>query len=196
MRSERIPTTRDIARPLARPTIIAGPGIAELWVNSPVDDVTVQVTLTEVRPDGFETLIQSGWLRLGHRRATEGDNLRLARSYSEADYEPIPVNTWVPAAVQIPSVAHAIRAGSRLRMLISTPGRDHGTWEFSPPEHEADNLPTYQLGYGPDQSTRLRMVTLPNIEVPEEYPPCPSLRGQPCRDYLPIENPDAPADEP
>jgi predicted acyl esterase len=173
-------------------TIIAGPGIAELWVNSPVDDVTVQVTLTEVRPDGFETLIQSGWLRLGHRRATEGDNLRLARSYSEADYEPISVDTWVPASVTIPSVAHPIRAGSRLRMLISTPGRDHGTWEFSPPEFEDGNLPTYQLGYGPDRSTRLRMVTLPNIEIPQAYPPCPSLQGQPYKNYMPIENPTSP----
>ena len=56
--------------PFESPTVIAGPGIAELWINSPVDDVTVQVTLTEVRPDDKETLVQSGWLRLGHRQAT------------------------------------------------------------------------------------------------------------------------------
>jgi uncharacterized protein len=168
--------------------IIAGPGIAELWVNSPVDDVTVQITLTEVRPDGFETLIQSGWLRLGHRTATEGANLRLARTYSQADYDPIPIDTWIPASVTIPSVAHPMRAGSKLRMLVSTPGRDHGTWEFTPPVYEDDSTPTFQLGYGPDHPTRLRMVELPNIEIPETYPPCPSLRGQPCREYRSIDN--------
>ena len=162
--------------------------MAELWVNSPVDDVTVQVTLTEVRPDGYETLIQSGWLRLGHRAATEGANLRLTRTYSKEDYERVPVGIWIPASVTIPSVAHPMRAGSKLRILVSTPGRDHGTWEFTPPAYENESLPTFQLGYGPDYPTRLKMVVLPNIEIPDSYPPCPSLRGQPCREYRAVEN--------
>src|SRR5262249_10340499 len=51
--------------PFEESAVIAGPGYATLYVDSPVDDVTVQVTITEVRPDGVEVYVTSGWLRLG-----------------------------------------------------------------------------------------------------------------------------------
>jgi len=165
--------------PFTESTIVAGPGYADLAIRSPVDDVMVQVTLTEVRPDSMETLVQSGWLRLAHRAATEGDDLRLNRSYSQEDFSPVPVDEWVQARVAIPSVAHPIRAGSALRIAISTPGRDHGTWEFEPPAY--DSPPTFELGYGAGQLSSLTLATLPGIDIPEDWPPCPSLRGQPCR---------------
>ena len=125
-------------------------------------------------------------LRLAHRAATVGDGLRLTRSYDQYDFEPMPVNEWVPVKLAIPSVAHPIRAGSSLRMAVSSPGRDHGTWEFETPEYE--DVPTFELGYGGAQVSSLTMTTLPHIAIPEEIPPCPSLRGQPCRAYEPVAN--------
>jgi predicted acyl esterase len=175
-----------ITAPFTQSSVVAGPGIAELWVRSPVDDVMVQVTLTEVRPDATEVLIQSGWLRLSHRAATVGEGLRLMRSYDQYDFEPMPVNEWVPVKLAIPSVAHPIRAGSSLRMAVSSPGRDHGTWEFETPEYE--DVPTFDLGYGGATVSSLTMARLPGIAIPEELPPCPSLRGQPCRAYEPVAN--------
>ncbi len=175
-----------LTAPFAAPAILTGPGIATLWVRSPVDDVTVQVTLTEVRPDGNEVLVQSGWLRLGHRAAERGDDLRLVRTYAKEDFAPVPLDTWVQAEVTLPSVAHPIRAGSSLRMIVSSPGRDHGTWEFGAPDY--DDPPTFHLGRGGAQASSLTMATLPGIEIPETYPPCPSLRGQPCRTYAATAN--------
>jgi len=175
-----------VTAPFEEVTVIAGPGIAELWVRSPVDDVMVQVTLTEVRPDGMETLVQTGWLRLGHRAATEDENLRLVRSYSEDDFESVPIDEWVMARVAIPSMAHAVRAGSALRMSVSSPGRNHGTWEFETPEY--DQIPSFSLGHGGLRPSSLTMSTLPGIEVAGDLPPCPSLRGQPCRTYQPSPN--------
>lgn len=172
--------------PFDASAVVAGPGYADLWVRSPVDDLSVQVTLTEIRPDGSEYLIQSGWLRLGHRAATLGENRRLQRTYRQDDFEPVPEDTFVSARVTIPSVAHPVRAGSSLRMLVSTPGRDHGTWEFEAPEYE--DAPVFALGYGGGTPTTLTMSVLPGIEIPEEYPPCPALRGQPCRTVEPIMN--------
>ena len=172
--------------PFESSTVVAGPGYADLWVRSPVDDLGVQVTLTEVRPDGDEYLIQSGWLRLGHRAATVSDDRRLSRTYSEEQFESVPVDTFISARVSIPSVAHPVRAGSSLRMLISTPGRDHGTWEFEAPNY--GEPPLFALGYGEATPTALTMSILPGIEIPAEYPPCPALRGQPCRAVEPIQN--------
>jgi predicted acyl esterase len=175
-----------VTPPFQTSTVVSGPGYAELWIRSPVDDVMAQVTLTEVRPDGNEVLIQSGWLRFGHRKATVGDDFRLIRSFDMFDFEPVPVNEWVSGKLAIPSFAHPIREGSSLRMAVSSPGRDHGTWEFEAPVYES--TPTFELGYGGAQLSTLQLATLPGISIPEEWPPCPSLRGQPCRVYTPTPN--------
>ena len=98
----------------------------------------------------------------------------------------MPLDEWDSATIVIPSVAHAIQAGSTLRVSITTPGRDHGTWEFETPVY--DDTPTFKLGYGDLHPSKLSMRTLPNIEVPNEFPPCPSLRGQPCRAFVPTPN--------
>ena len=166
-------------------TVIAGPGLLELYIKSPVEDVTVQATLTEVRPDGNETLIQSGWLHLGHRAANI-NGLDLYRSYNLVDFEPMPIDEWETATIVIPSFAHAIRSGSTLRISITTPGRDHGTWEFENPVY--NDTPTFQLGYGELYPSKLSLRTLEGIAVPESQPPCPSLRGQPCRIYVDTPN--------
>ncbi|MEE2755350.1 MAG: CocE/NonD family hydrolase [Myxococcota bacterium] len=167
-------------------TVIAGPGLVGLWIKSPVDDVTVQATLSEVTPMGYEVLIQSGWLRLSHRKARETSGLRLSRSFSESDFQPLEPNIWTFSQLAIPSFAHAVRAGSALRITISTPGRDHGTWEFQPPAY--DDVPRFQLGLSGEHASSLTLVSLPGVDVPAGWPSCPSLRGQPCRPTAEINN--------
>ena len=176
--------------PFEEDTVISGPGYLDVWVHTPVEEVMVQVTLTEVRPDDNEMLIQTGWLNLAHRAFIEGEDLRLKRSHSAEDYQPMPIDTWEPARVQIPTFAHPMRAGSILRIAITSPGRDHGTWQFETPEY--DENPAFLVGFGGSHSSALSLGVLPEIEIPESYPPCPGLRGQPCRTYQPA--PNTPAD--
>ena len=33
-----------------------------------------------------------------------------------------------------------------------------------------------------------RLPLVPGVDVPDQLPPCPGLRGEPCRDYVPFEN--------
>ena len=33
--------------------------------------------------------------------------------------------------------------------------------------------------------SRLTLPVVPGVDVPTELPPCPGLRGQPCRDFKP-----------
>jgi len=175
-----------LSAPLSEDTVLTGPGVATLWVNSPVDDVTVQVTLTEVRPDGTETLMQSGHLRLGHRAGERLADDRIVRDYSLGAFQPVPVGEWTEAMVEIPSFAHPLRAGSQLRMTVSTPGRNHGTWTFEAPVY--DDTPTFQLGRGGDHASSLSLGILGGLDVPPDPPPCPSLRGSVCRTFVPTVN--------
>ncbi|MEM6990203.1 MAG: CocE/NonD family hydrolase [Myxococcota bacterium] len=177
-----------VTPPFDTDTVLAGAGYADLWVRSEESDASVQVTLTEVRPDGIEVLVQSGWLRLGHRKVAEFNaaTLEVSRSFDIDDFEPMPVGQDVPVRVKIPSVAHAFRAGSQLRVSISTPGRNHGTWEFEAPSYAS--TPTFVIGRGPERASALTMPTVRGVAVSEGLPPCPSLRGQPCRTYRPVAN--------
>ena len=115
--------------PFNEAQVISGPGYLRAWVRSSVDEAHVQVTLSEIAPDDTQTLIQSGWLNIGHRRSSIDDKQRVRRTFSREDYEDIPINEWVEVLVAIPSFAHAMRAGSHLQITISTPS---GPWNMGP----------------------------------------------------------------
>ena len=57
-----------LTAPFNRPVSMAGTGSVDLWISSSATDNDVQVTLSEVLPDGHERYVQSGWLRLSHRK--------------------------------------------------------------------------------------------------------------------------------
>jgi hypothetical protein len=174
-----------LTEPLAADVVVAGPGWAELWLESEVDDVNVQVTITEVRPDDTEVLVQSGWLRLGHRKIDEAssDTFRVRRTYAEADFEPLTPGEQVVVKVALPSFGQAFRAGSRLRLIISAPGRNHGTWEFESPDY-GGATPKQIIAHGAGAPSRLFLPVVTGVPVAAGVPPCPSLRGQPCRPYV------------
>jgi predicted acyl esterase len=175
-----------VTPPFAEDTVLAGPGIAHLWVSSPEDRVQVQVTLSEVRSDGIEVLVQSGWLDLRHRAGTVGDGLRIDRTYSKEDAQDVIPGEWMAADVQIPAFAQPFRAGSQLRVTVSSPGRNEGTWAFEAPDYAG--TPTFELGRGGEHASSIEVQVLPGIAIPAGLPACPSLRGQPCRTYEAVEN--------
>ena len=58
---------------------MVGAGALEAWIKSSAPSVDLQATVTEVRPDGKETFVQSGWLRASVRKL---DRKRRARCSS------------------------------------------------------------------------------------------------------------------
>lgn len=167
--------------------VMAGPSWAELWVSSDADDVNLQLTITEVREDGQEVLVQNGWLRIGNR-AINADASTLNRvqyTFESEDFAKLGEDEVVHTKIEIPSVAHAFRAGSRLRFVIATPGRNMGTWEFDNPDY-GDVLPWHYIHRGGTTPSRIHLSLLPAsaaAAAPEDLPACPGLRGQPCRAY-------------
>jgi predicted acyl esterase len=169
---------------------VAGPAVADLWVSSEVPDVDLQASISEVRPDGVEYLITNGWLRVGHRaedrRRTEG--LEVVHPFTERSYQPLESGKTVEARVDIPGFAHAFRAGSRIRLSIATPGRNHATWEFEPPDYGGD-VPAIDVHRDRRQASALVLSVIDGVRVPDAAPaPCPGLRGMACRPFVATEN--------
>jgi predicted acyl esterase len=179
-----------LTAPVADDTVVAGPGYADLWVASDAEDVHVQVSVSEVRPDGTEYLVQNGWLDIGHRAEDRKRNegLEVVHRFTERAYSPLEPGEFVEARIDIPSFAHAFRAGSQIRLSIATPGRNHATWEFENPDYGGDT-PTIEVSRTRSQPSALVLGVLEGVDVPAVTPaPCPGLRGMACRPFVATEN--------
>ena len=176
-----------VTPPLDHDVVVAGEGYADLWVGANAKDADVQVTLSELRADGTEYLVQNGWLRLGHRALDEeaSQGLEVAHTFTEADYEPLPSGgKLVEAKVDLPAMGQVFRKGSRLVVTVSSPGRNHVTWTFVRPTGVGAGT-TYRVGHGAGTPSAvvLPVVDLDYAPDPATPAPCPGLRGQACRRF-------------
>jgi predicted acyl esterase len=171
-----------VSEPLLEDVVMVGHASADLWIQATADDADLEVMLSEVRPDGMETYVQSGWLRASQRALSpESTPLRPIQTHREADAAPLPPGEWTSARVEIYPFAHVFRAGSRLRVSVSTPGGNQGRWRY-------DVLPTHAtvaVSHSAAHPSSVLLPVIPDVEVPTPLPPCPSLRSQPCREYVP-----------
>jgi hypothetical protein len=90
------------------------------------------------------------------------------------------------------------RAGSRIRVRISAPNGDQPVWSFG--ETDPAGQSDVAIGYGGNMPSRLLLPVVPGVTAPTGLPPCPGLRGEPCRDFAPLENravdPETPGGDP
>ena len=56
-----------VSEELPEDLVMIGPASADLWIRSNVGEADLEVTISEVRPDGQEMYVQSGWLRASER---------------------------------------------------------------------------------------------------------------------------------
>jgi predicted acyl esterase len=172
-----------ISPALAKDTVMVGTGSADLYVRSSEKDTDLQVTLTEVRPDGKETYVQSGWLRATKRKVDDktSTDLQPVQTQLEDDAADLPAGEFTKVRVEIYPFGHAFRKGSRIRVIISAPGGDKPVWSFvTLPGTQKD-----EIAHSEGRPSSIVLPVIPDIAVPTPLPPCPGLRGQPCRVYQP-----------
>ena len=172
---------------LSKDLVIAGPSSLDLFLKSTAKDSDLQVTLSEVRPDGNETYVQNGWLRASHRK------LDPKRSIAN---DPFPTHLAGDAAplaagfnlVRVPvyPVAHAFRAGSRIRVTVEAPGGDRPSWDFATLE-KGSTKNTIALG-GKQPSKLVLPVVAGATAKGTPLPGATALRGEPNRTFEPASN--------
>ncbi len=185
--------------PLGEAVVMAGPASADLWVQSSAPDADLEVTLVEVRPDGQEMYVQSGWLRASFRELrSDATALRPTKTRLEASATALPAGEWTPLRVEVFPFAHVFRQGSRLRVVIGTPGGNRPEWKFLLSDKVPDGS-RHAVAHEQGHASSLLLPIAPSITVPAEaatLAPCPSLRGQPCRTNEPFQNTAYPFVEP
>jgi hypothetical protein len=173
--------------PLDEELVMLGTGSVDLWIRSPVDDADIEVNLSEVRPDGKEMFIQSGWLRASLRKLGEGSTeLWPAQTFRKEDEAPLNPGEWTAARVGIAGFSHIFRPGSRVRVSVDTPGDSRVRWQFALKEFAGDVR--YDVGHSSVNASSVVLPVLKGVVAGTPLPACPSLRAQPCRDYVSYTN--------
>ena len=177
-----------VSEPLAADTAVIGAGAVNAWVRTSAPDVDLQATISEVRPDGKETFVQNGWVRGKARKldAAKSTPLEPVLSLLESDFATFPAGDFVPVTIPLYYEGHAYRAGSRIRVTIAAPGGTQPIWAFA--EAVPEGTAEVAIARGGDKPSHLLLPVVPGVEAPTELPPCPGLRGQPCRDYQAFTN--------
>lgn len=167
------------SEPFAADAVILGPGSADLWITSSAVDTDLEVTISEVRPDGSEVYLQSGWLRASHRALDESASSELTpvHTHLAADSADLVPGEITPVRVDIFPVAHPIRSGSRLRITIDAPGGNRGVWRFQ----TISAGETVTIVHDADHPSSIVLPIVTDLDVPAGVAACGALRGQPCR---------------
>jgi uncharacterized protein len=167
--------------PLAANTTVIGAGALHAWMRSSKRNVDLQATITEVRPDGKETFVQSGWLRANERKLDKRKSTPLepVLSLRKRDVRPMPRKRFVALTIPMYYQGHAYRAGSRIRVTIGAPNGDQPIWAFD--EAQPHGTARVAVAHSKRRPSRLVLPVVPGVNVPTGLPPCPGLRGEPCR---------------
>jgi hypothetical protein len=180
---------------LATDTTVIGQGALYLWVRSATPDVDLQATVSEVDPNGNEVFVQNGYLRASERELATGSHtifdqpstlLNPIPSMRAADSQPMPAGKFVQLAIPLYYEGHVYRAGSRIRVTIAAPNGAQPVWAF------AQTVPAgtsqVSIAISPSMPSSLVLPIVPGVSAPAGFPPCPSLRNEPCRSYAPLAN--------
>jgi predicted acyl esterase len=177
-----------VTSPLAQDTTVVGAGRVDVWVRSSSPNVDLQATISEVRPDGKETFVQNGWVRTSER-ALDGSKSTLLQpvlSLRASDTSAMPKGRYVKVTIPLYYQGHQYRAGSRIRVTITAPNGDQPVWSF------AVTSPTgtahVAIAHSPSMPSQLVLPVIPGVVPKAGLPPCPGLRGEPCRPYVAIAN--------
>ena len=177
-----------ITPPLESDAVIAGSGSVNLWIKSDAPDTDLEVTISEVRPDGTEIYVQSGWLRASQRALDEAasTDLHPVHTHTKDDAADLPAGEFVEVRVDLFPFAHPFRAGSQIRLTVDAPGNSRAIWAF----RTISDGESVTIAHDIDHPSQLVLSAIPmNVPADAPAPPaCGSLRGQPCRTYVPAAN--------
>ena len=127
--------------------------------------------------------MQSGWVRANERKldARKSTPLEPVLSLRKRRRAPMPRKRFVKVTIPLYYQGHAYRAGSRIRVTITAPNGDQPIWAFG--ETQPKGTATVSIASSKAPALEPHPPGGAGRERADRLPPCPGLRGEPCRDY-------------
>ena len=129
-------------------------------------------------------LVQAGWLRASHRAIdqSESSDVMPWHLYTLEDNAELPSGEFTQVDVEVFPAGHVFREGSRLRLIVDSPGGNRNLWAF-------DVLPNDGTAIRVDPSaSTLTLPFVSGVDVPDGLPDCENTGSQPCRMWIAYEN--------
>jgi predicted acyl esterase len=175
-----------ITAPLTSNMTVVGNASLNVWLRSTASDTDLQVTVSDVRPNGQEFYVTSGFLRASYASTLVGAASSVfdpVYTFSPATRHNLtPNGAAVEIRVPIDPIAYTFRAGSRLRVTIEAPGGDRPSWAFGT-TYPVGTTDTITLG-----PSALVLPTVAGVVPTDGQPACGTNRGEPCRTYVATTN--------
>jgi putative CocE/NonD family hydrolase len=186
---------------LTRDSEFFGSGSANVWLSStalPADvgpgagfpegfagvaaDTDLQITLTEVRPDGQEVYVARGWLRASHRALDAARSTALAPYHTDQQKDAASLVPGRPTymRVQLWPFDYVFRKGSSMRIWIDAPTGETGGWSF-------DYIKTPEINSVYADAHHRSAIVLGHLRggrAGAPLPTCDTLLNQPCRNNV------------
>jgi uncharacterized protein len=167
---------------LTRDTEFFGSGSANIWLSSTAPDTDLQITLTEVRPDGQEVYVARGWLRASHRALDPARSTVLApyQTDQQADARSLVPGLPTYMRIQLWPFDYVFRKGSSIRLWINAPTGETGGWSFNYIKTPAIN----SIYADAQHPSAIVLGYLQGGHAQAPLPTCDTLLNQPCRPNL------------
>jgi len=166
--------------PFTSDLTLLGSASLDLWLSSTAPDTDLQVTLSEVRPDGKEMYLQKGWLKVSQRKLNpvRSTVLRPFQTHLEKDVQLLTPGTPVAARVEVFPFGALIRKGSSLRVSLEAPTALPELWAFAAIPVPAVNTVLSDKAH----PSRLVLPVVPNDRNRRTtHAACHTLIREPCR---------------
>ena len=127
--------------------------------------------------------MQSGYLRTSARKldAKHSSLLEPVLSLRREDAAKLPKGRFTKLIIPLYYEGHVYRAGSRIRVTVSAPVGDQPVWAFAQTVPAGNANVT--VAFSHKHPSRLILPLVPGVTAPTPLPPCPGLRGEPCRTF-------------
>jgi putative CocE/NonD family hydrolase len=164
---------------LTKDTEFFGSGSGDLWVSSTAPDTDLQLTVTEVRPDGQEVYVNRGWLRASHRALARKRSTALAPFHTDQQADALSLTPGKPTfmRIQLWPFNYVFRKGSRLRLWIDAPTGFTGLWSLNFLDSPAVN----RIYADAAHPSAIVLGHLEGGRAHAPYPRCDTMLNQPCR---------------
>jgi len=168
--------------PLTHDTEFFGSGSANIWLSSTAPDTDLQITLTEVRPDGQEVYVSRGWLRASYRALNPKLSTTLAPYPldTQAASRPLRIGRPTYMRIELNPFDYVFRKGSSLRLWIDAPTGETGGWSFDFLKTPAINS-VYANRKHP---SAIVLGFLKGGTAGAPLPTCDTVLNEPCRDNI------------
>ncbi len=164
---------------LSRDAEFFGSGSANIWLSSTAPDTDLQITLTEVRPNGKEVYVARGWLQASHRALDPARSTALAPYHTDQQRDARPLVRGRPTRmrVQLWPFDYVFRKGSSIRLWIDAPTGETGGWSFNYTKTPAIN----RIYADANHPSAVVLGHLDRGRAGAPRPACDTLLNQPCR---------------